>query len=587
MRTKTRMHIRRHILKFRRIISLFLSVVLIQTLLPGCSAGKQPAGSKYSKFLTVDVFDVPANVPGIQSGWFAHIVKERFNMELNIINANSETVYESRFASGNLGDLIITSSANGRLQDMVDAGLVLDMTPYMDEDSQLVRRYSSQIGSLNNTLLQTGIYAIPSQLSSSDDPVLTESTQPIFGAYIRWDYYNELGCPAINTLEDLLPVLLQMQELHPTSESGEPTYGFSLFSSWDDNMMNAIKQPCCIYGYDEHGFVLAKADGSDFQNILDKDSLYYRSLRFYNTAYRMGLVDPVSRFQDYNNVAAKFSDGQILFSPWPWLAQPAFNTTEHTSEGKGYMFVPIGDELVYSSGNSIYGNFSTVIAVGADAKDPERMVDFITWLYSDEGILCCKANSQLGTAGPEGLTWEMTDDGPVLTDFGRRALYGEPLNVPDSYGGGLWNDGISALNFTPVATSEKSDRGFPYFFAQWDSVIYSTQSDFEKSWTDKYDALNPIDYLKKHDRLIISIGTDYSAPKESAELKTIRSQCAKVIVDYSWDMVFAEDDETFDALYEELIAKTNALDYAQILEYDMTSAKNEAELKKEVLNKND
>lgn len=42
----------------------------------------------YKEFITVDVFDAQANFQGIQSGWFAKVVKDRFNMELNIIAPN-------------------------------------------------------------------------------------------------------------------------------------------------------------------------------------------------------------------------------------------------------------------------------------------------------------------------------------------------------------------------------------------------------------------------------------------------------------------------------------------------------------------
>ena len=58
-----------------------------------------------------------------------------------------------------------------------------------------------------------------------------------------------------------------MQEAVPTSDSGKPTYALSFFKDWDGNMMNNAKQPTCYYGYDELGFVLAKADGSDYQDI--------------------------------------------------------------------------------------------------------------------------------------------------------------------------------------------------------------------------------------------------------------------------------------------------------------------------------
>ena len=38
------------------------------------------ANGKYKEFLTVDVFDSQANYQGIQSGWFAKIVKDKFNI---------------------------------------------------------------------------------------------------------------------------------------------------------------------------------------------------------------------------------------------------------------------------------------------------------------------------------------------------------------------------------------------------------------------------------------------------------------------------------------------------------------------------
>ena len=55
-----------------------------------------------------------ANYQGIQSGWFAKIVKDKFNMELNIIAPNvaggGDTLFQTRSAAGDLGDLILTNA---------------------------------------------------------------------------------------------------------------------------------------------------------------------------------------------------------------------------------------------------------------------------------------------------------------------------------------------------------------------------------------------------------------------------------------------------------------------------------------------
>ena len=93
----------------------------------------------------------------------------------------------------------------------------------------------------------------------------------------------------MNGLEDFLDVLEQMQTLARKEGSGD-IYAISLFKDWDYNMMNNAKQIACMYGYDELGFVLSRADGTGYQDILDPDSFYIKALRFFNEANAWGLT---------------------------------------------------------------------------------------------------------------------------------------------------------------------------------------------------------------------------------------------------------------------------------------------------------
>ena len=102
-------------------------------------------------------------------------------------------------------------------------------------------------------------------------------------------------------------------------------------------MMMMGKQPACLYGVDEVGFVLSSADGSVYQSIIDSNSLYMRSLKLYFEANQLGLVDPESTTQNWDMVWNKVADGAVLYSPWPWLGQAAFNTNENLNEGKGFI----------------------------------------------------------------------------------------------------------------------------------------------------------------------------------------------------------------------------------------------------------
>ena len=193
-----------------------------------------------SEFLTVDVFDSQANYQGIQSGWFASAVRERFNMELNLISPNTagggDTLCQTRSANGNLGDLILIRADRNDLSDMVQAGLVLDLAPYLSGEENLTR-YQSAIERCSDLAGQEGLWAVPSEISllPADEP--SESTEPTNGADLRFDLYEEIGAPKIATLEDLLPVLEKMQEAAGTSDPGEKVYAISLFRERDDTIL--------------------------------------------------------------------------------------------------------------------------------------------------------------------------------------------------------------------------------------------------------------------------------------------------------------------------------------------------------------
>ncbi|MDE7321299.1 MAG: extracellular solute-binding protein [Lachnospiraceae bacterium] len=567
-----------------RITSICLLVVCCLNF-SGCAGMRGNAGyltalnandCPYKEFIVVDVFDFSANYQGIQSGWFGEVVRKKFNMELNIIAPNmtkgGDTLFEVRVAAGNLGDLIICKGVNGQLQELVNAGLIYNMEDELQGKN--IMRYQDAIENLNSSVEQDGIYAIPSQVSANGFDVPSEGVEPVYGPYIRWDLYKQLGYPEVDTLEDLLPVLKQMQERYPAAENGAKTYGFSFFKDWDDNMMNAIKQPCCMYGYDEYGVVLAKADGSDYQSIIEDDSVYVRMLKFFYEANQMGLIDPKSANQNYDQCFEKYRDGQIFFSPWPWLGKSAFNTISNVEQGKGFMVAPVKDMQIYSYGCYPYGNQNSIIAVGSQSADPERLVDFIDWLYSEEGIMLNGASLSGAAAGPEGLTWEMKEDGPSLTDFGREALLnGGEVEMPAEYGGGTWESGISALNYKAVVQCEKNDRGFHYYYELWDSVRALDTSVLVEDWRKKMNADTTMEYLEKNDMLLVAPGMLYTASVETAEQTAIRYQCKRAIQNYSWEMVFAPDSQRFEELLDEMQATVKSYGYDVILEYDMTHAK--------------
>lgn len=575
----------------KKLISAVLCAVMATTMLAGCGSDKKETAKSsknsdgtYDKFITVDVYDELANYQGIQSGWFAKIVKDKFNMELNIIAPNvaggGQTLYQTRSAAGDLGDLVLVSTANGKLNDLISSGLIMDCSDYI-KDKDIYKNYKSAIDATNSNLSEEGIYAFPNSVSSDPAEESSEGLEPTFGPYIRWDYYKKAGYPEMDNLDDLLDVLEQMQKLAREEEGTDDIYAISLFKDWDDNMMNNAKQLACMYGYDEIGFILSKADGSDDESIIEENSPYMKALKFLYQANQRGLVDPDSTTQNYDTWSAKYTSGKVLYCPWPWVGQNLYNTQENTSQGKGFMLAPVKDMQIFSFGSCPEGDTKQVIAIGSKAEDPERLADFIDWLYSPEGI---ELNGQAnGAAGIEGLTWEKDENGkPQLTEFGKQALPNNSVDVPEEYGGGNWKDGVSALNFKTVNLEDTDpNTGEAYDYTTWESTIADNETELTKDWKSVMGADTTMDYLEQNNMIIVAPGSTYSVPEADSNITTVRGQCKSTIVDNSWKMVFAKDDAEFASIAKDMKKTAEGLGYDDVLAVDKQNAKDQTKMREE------
>lgn len=574
----------------RRSVLTGFSLALAGLGLAACGSDSKvpegPAGpfpESWDEAKTFDVFDGLANQMGEQPGWFGDLVSEKFNVTLNVIAPNvaggGDTLYNTRVAAGELGDVVLTDVGQ-KLDELIEGGLLLDFSSYYAEMKNAAR-FDDAVQVVNEG--KEGIYAIPTQVSSLKPSEPSEGIDPTFGPFVRWDLYKEVGYPEIGTLEDLLPVLKDMQDAAPEAENGGKVYAMSLFADWDGNYMNNAKQPCCYYGYDEMGFVLAKADGTDYQSILDPDGLYVRTLKWFFDANQMGLLDPDSTTQNYDSLFAKMQGGQVLFSFWPWQGQAAYNTEAHMAEGKGFMIAPLADQKIFSYGAPAAGA-AQVFTIGSTAEDPQRAAAFVDWLYSPAGVYA-NSSQTMGAAGPQGLTWELNDDGkPELTEFGRKALLGEGATVPEEWGGGPYIDGSSWLNVTTVlGNDEDPETGHPYNYKMWETYQDSVANPLTEDWAAKMGGYaTTMEYLKDNDMLLVGAGASYVAPQESSEVETIRNQVKAVIVENSWKMSFAADEAEFESLLTTMRETAEGLGYQTVLDVDMQNAKDQNTKREEV-----
>lgn len=507
-------------------------------------------------------YDVAANFQGIQPGWYGKIVKDKFNIDLNIIapqvSGDGAALYQTRCAAGELGDLILLDNAD--MQECVDAGLVYDLTDIIGNYPNLMK-FNSQITEFNKMLGDgSKIFAIPCEMNNNGPTAYKDAhvyTYPRMG----WDMYQEAGAPDLQNLDDLLDCLESIQKAHPTNEAGDPAYAISLWPDWDSQFMENVAQLTKWYGQEVNGSVMLGTDNS-IKPVTDKDGAYYKMLKFLYQANKRGLVDPDSATQDWNAVVSKMQDKRVYLFWYSW--QYGFwNSPAKGEEGTNYVEIPVADTNLYQPSNTYYGD-GRVIGVGSQVSEDKlaRIMEFLDWYASPEGV-------QLQHAGTEGLVYTVNDEGKYeLTEEGLVRFSAEVM-VPEELGGGNWNDGNNMINQWIVASVDiNPNTGETYGSDLWSSYIEMNQTKTTKEWSEKFGAKDDVEYLTKNGMMTTVASVNLALNIDTTDISLIRKQCGDLVKDTSWQMVYAADDAQFDQMWDDMCTKLDGFGYQDLVAFD-------------------
>ncbi|MDR2178502.1 MAG: hypothetical protein LBP20_10760 [Treponema sp.] len=549
------------------VTALFLTIIA-----GGAFAGGQRgnAGTGGRELYRIDVYTQLANYAGMQVGWFAKLVKDKFNMELNII-PTSEGVYSTRMAAGNLGDLVVFGHNGEEFTTAIEAGMLLDWNK-----GDLLEKYGKDIkANLSRALRQnadvfgngTACYGFGHNVASSSS--FTEAA--FYHPDIRFDIYQAIGSPQIPDLMGYLDVLKRMVDHQPVGDSGLPAYAISLFSDWDGDTVMSVKAMGAFYGYDEFGFTLYDVEKNTAQPVLDPGSYYMKGLKFFNKAYQMGILDPDSATQTFSDVADKYSDGRVYWSIFSWLGPANYNTPERLAEGKGMFGVPAKDQKNIVYGTSVYGG-DRIWSIGSKAKYPERIMELINWLATPDGVM-------QSTYGPQGITWDYdARDKPYLTPLGIAIQDGNPnMEMPAAAGGGLWVDGQNKINNTTFTLDEINPiSGEKYNREFWSSELSRQPSRARKIWQDAMGAKSEDEYLELHNLKAVVVASDFVRETMSMELEQKYKQVSTAIRDGTWRAIYARDDAEYSRLVADMINQAKGFGYDECVAWDLRQAERRA-----------
>lgn len=559
-----------------------LSVLLAGSMVVGSTSMLTGCGTKKSGVIKLDVYSQLANTQGMQTGWGADVLKEKFNVELNII-PDADGVYQTRAQNGDLGDIVIWGSdskdyvdavKNNLLLDWNEDDLLTDCGPYIKKHmSDALKKNSGLTKTITNGAKDT-TYGIAHSVATS-----SKNHDSFFYTWdTRWDLYKKLGYPKIKDLDDFKNMLVKMHDICPKDDNGNPTYAVSLWSDWDDGMVMYVKSTVtAYYGYDEMGIGLYDPQTGKFHDALEENGPYLQMLKFYNDLYREGLVDPDSMTQTYDQMSAKVKSGGVLFSIFNYSGSLGYNTNAHLKAGK-YMYCMKPDEakpIVY--GMNTQGG-DRITTIGAKTEYPDLCMEIINYFATPEGFMTYKY-------GPKGETWDYDKDGNTyFTELGKKT-HADGKTKMEKHKGSFQDGQIQAAFDTWANDADNPDsNGETYNSDNWKSNVTTPEYKIQQDWVDKTGCKNLNEYMEKGGNYVVAPATSYSASAKDDELKTTWSQVTTSIKENSWNAIYAKTDAEFNKFVQKMKKDTAAYGYDKCIKWCENEAATRRSLEKALSN---
>ncbi len=567
----------------KKIVSKMLSgacvVAMTATLLTGCGGTAQLAqngggdteggaataatANAGDEPITLTVFSQLANYSGEQTGWSADVLKDKFNVVINIVPDLNGTL-QTRMESGDLGDIVVWGDNGTNYQNAIEAGLLYDWNEddLIQDYGQDILKYFPNALEFNASYSGGKTYGIGHGLASNNNDL-----QDFFYTWdIRWDLYKELGYPEVNELEDLVDVFAKMKELCPTDENGNPTYAVSLWPDWDGDMVMYVKSTVTAFlGYDELGVGLYDPTTGDYYDCLMEDGPYLRALKFYNTLYQKGLLDPDSMTATWDTMSEKVSSGGTFFSIFNYAGESLYNTPDNVEAGKAmYPLTPKNATPIVYGMSTLGGN--RLWSIGAKTEYPELCMEIINYLCTPEGRMVMEY-------GPQGETWDYDSEGGCyLTDLGTKTT--ADIETPMEEHTGTFHDGqlqINNITWALDAVNPDSAIGDSFNWRSWASSQLPAQTDIEADWRN-YTGADTFNKYMLSGGYRVSPASTYVASTKSEEFTTKWTQTTTCITKYSWNAIYANSDDEFDSIVQTMRDEANSYYYQECLEWSQNEA---------------
>ncbi len=553
----------------KRLATTLLAIAMLLSILPMATAEQAVE--------TITLYPSAANVSsGVVSGYKGDFFASK-GIKLEIW-AFSDEKTNAILASGDLPDIMYIPEVNRDV--MIEAGMLLNLDDYLDQMPNAVA-YEPLATALNYVRAYksagTGsVYGLPTTVGDNSTKAAYADSTERNAVKINWEIYEEIGAPEITDVWSLLDVMEQMLAAHPTDKDGNPFYGTILNNGSDSQYWACMTLYYRWFGFMERDLAyMLETDmvNGIYSSILDEGSKYYEGLKWYNQAYRRGLMDPDSINNDRPTQKAKVDAGYAMI-PSGYL--PGWATT--------YYQYLLDDSNIHYNYTSTYGGL--LIGINANTDKLDACLKFLDTLCDPDAMVAI-------TYGPEGDYWIVDEAGNItlsekalaylnsnkqaqdqytLESGEKLVLWNTPWIVntgePTSYGDGEGGKKIIAAQQWKEANEISATS--PTFLKWRETTGYSTWSE----WLADKDAYCPVSTLD-------GIFSFCSQPDDIMKLTV--DALRDTVVTASWKMVYAQSDEEFQKIWDAMVKDCMGLGAEDVITWRLADIENARVLRDELV----
>jgi len=443
----------------KRIVSLLLAVLMIVSVAGVSLAEDTPSWQKDTSPVTLKVYyDRPTNGAQVAESWGKDPVSQEWMKETNVDVEWSYAIDDSHsklnmmIASGEYPDVLVCQTSYDMLDDLAQNDVIVKINELQEQFApDFINRNMSAntVLAMRQQFESMDVYAVPVYSYKVEDMENPEISRCSTGIMVLKNVYEAIGSPDMTTIDGFLNALRKVKEMYPDMIPAQASRN----SSTDDD-----GNPRSIYKlfqmFDLTGSYYHDAETDTYKKYWNSDN-YKELLKFVNTLYNEGLMDPTELTDSGEQLQAKLFNGQVFCNmnndadnidwfntelknagiddEWIFPAQPSINTET------GYTY----DNIMGGVGDHVIVIFNT--------ENAGRALQWVDYLMSD------KAQREV-VAGIEGVSWDYNDKGIPqiydellpLSDNEKKENYGIAMYY--FFRQGLYNNILSKYSCSPEQT---------------------------------------------------------------------------------------------------------------------------------------